>query len=78
MSPELCKKEEHNGQAADMWAIGVLFYTILFGFQPFRAKNESQLLQTIIKGKFIFPESSHPEFRKNKSESEGKMEGEKG
>ena len=31
MAPELCKKKEYLGPPADMWAIGVVFYTLLFG-----------------------------------------------
>jgi serine/threonine protein kinase len=31
MSPELCAKEKYLGQATDIWASGILLYTILFG-----------------------------------------------
>jgi len=32
MSPEICGKKEYNGPAADIWAAGIVFYTILFGY----------------------------------------------
>ena len=38
MSPEICAKGKYNGPAADMWAAGILLYTMLFGQQPFRAQ----------------------------------------
>jgi serine/threonine protein kinase len=31
MSPEICNKLKYSGQAADMWASGILLYTMLFG-----------------------------------------------
>jgi serine/threonine protein kinase len=31
MSPELCRQELHEGPPTDMWAIGIVFYSILFG-----------------------------------------------
>jgi serine/threonine kinase 32 len=43
MAPELCGKKSYHGPASDMWAIGIVFYTILFGRQPFRGKTEADL-----------------------------------
>jgi serine/threonine protein kinase len=31
MSPELCNKIEYYGAGVDIWAIGVVMYTLLFG-----------------------------------------------
>ena len=31
MAPELCLKEEYIGPAVDIWAAGVVLYTLLFG-----------------------------------------------
>jgi len=31
MSPEICSKNFYDGPAADMWAAGILLYTMLFG-----------------------------------------------
>lgn len=52
MSPELCKKVQYDGMSADMWAIGVLFYTIMFGIHPFKANSEPELMKKIVKGEF--------------------------
>lgn len=43
MAPELCSKKAYNGPATDIWAIGIVFYTIMFGKQPFKAKTEADL-----------------------------------
>jgi serine/threonine protein kinase len=37
MSPEIVMKKEYDGQGADIWASGVLFYFMLFGNFPFTA-----------------------------------------
>jgi len=55
MSPEICNKEKYSGPATDMWATGILLYTILFGSQPFRASNEKDLFRKIISGKYHTP-----------------------
>ena len=55
MSPEICNKEKYSGSATDMWATGILLYTILFGAQPFRASNEKDLFRKIISGKYHTP-----------------------
>jgi serine/threonine protein kinase len=31
MAPEMVLKQEYSGPAIDIWAAGVVFYTILFG-----------------------------------------------
>jgi serine/threonine protein kinase len=50
MSPEICNKEKYSGPATDMWATGILLYTILFGSQPFRASNEKDRLLDHLQG----------------------------
>ena len=58
MSPEICAKKSYNGPASDMWAAGVILYTMLFGYQPFKAQTEKDLYKKIIKGTFIMPSTS--------------------
>ena len=50
MSPEICAKQKYDGPATDVWAAGILLYTILFGSQPFKAQTEPELYKKIIKG----------------------------
>ncbi len=49
MSPEICSKNCYDGPAADMWAAGILLFTMLFGQQPFKASTEKDLFKKIIK-----------------------------
>lgn len=55
MSPEICQKGKYDGLKADMWAAGIILYTMLFGKQPFRAVNENELYRKIGKGTFSIP-----------------------
>ena len=47
MSPEIVSKKEYSGQAADIWAIGVVLYVLLTGMLPFRADDEKNLFRKI-------------------------------
>lgn len=47
MSPSLIKKEPSDGFKNDVWAIGVLFYVLVKGKFPFKAKNDKELYYNI-------------------------------
>ncbi|KAJ8331458.1 hypothetical protein QVD99_001729 [Batrachochytrium dendrobatidis] len=48
-SPEIARGNSYRGPEAEIWALGVLLYTIIFGENPFQNRAE------IIKGTFSFP-----------------------
>lgn len=52
MAPEIVKKQSYDGFAADIWALGVIFYVLLTGQFPFKSKknNEADLKTRIISG----------------------------
>lgn len=56
MAPEIVKKQEYDPKASDIWAIGILTYRMLYGVPPFRAANEKELYQKIMKGHYTFPD----------------------
>lgn len=44
MAPELLmSKETSYTNKADLWSIGVVFYQLLFGLNPFDSKNYQEL-----------------------------------
>lgn len=47
MSPEIASNHTYDGMASDMWAAGVLLFAMLFGYLPFEAPKESELLRKI-------------------------------
>ncbi len=59
MAPEIVKKNEYDPKAADVWAIGILTYRMLYGVPPFRAPSEKELYQKIIKGTFSYPSENN-------------------
>ncbi len=54
MAPEIVSKIDHVPVYTDMWSLGILFYVMLQGNYPFRAKNENDLFEKIKKGHFEY------------------------
>lgn len=49
--------EDHPGydQRVDLWACGVIMYTLLAGYAPFYHRRQMMMLRMIQEGKFDFP-----------------------
>ena len=58
MAPEIVEKKEYCGDKADMWACGVVMYTMLTGNFPFKGNDQKGLFRHIQKGSFIEPSIS--------------------
>lgn len=60
LAPETLKAqmyEDHKGysQEVDMWACGVIMYTLLAGYAPFYHRRQIMMLRMIQDGKYQFP-----------------------
>ncbi|KAE8335255.1 hypothetical protein BDV24DRAFT_144245 [Aspergillus arachidicola] len=52
-APEVMLKQGH-GKAVDMWSLGVITYTLLCGYSPFRSESLSDLIEECRSGRIIF------------------------
>lgn len=55
MDPDLVKKGSYNGQAADVWALGVILFILTTGKLPFYAAFEADLFRKIQTGRYQYP-----------------------
>jgi serine/threonine protein kinase len=59
MDPDLAKKSAYFGQAADVWALGVILYIMVTGKIPFSGAFEADLYRNIQRGKYTWPENMY-------------------
>jgi len=54
-APEVMQKKGH-GKPVDMWSMGVITYTLLCGYSPFRSENLQDLIEECSNGQIQFHE----------------------
>jgi calcium/calmodulin-dependent protein kinase I len=54
-APEVMDRKGH-GKPVDMWSMGVITYTLLCGYSPFRSENLRDLLEECNSGSVVFHE----------------------
>lgn len=54
-APEVMLKKGH-GKPVDMWSLGVITYTLLCGYSPFRSDNLQDLIDECSNSKVVFHE----------------------
>lgn len=47
MAPEIIQKKEYRGEAADIWALGVMLFVMLTGYFPYKGATDDELYQKI-------------------------------
>jgi serine/threonine protein kinase len=55
MAPEIVNKTEYCGPPADIWALGVLLFTILCGQFPYRGQTDQELYTKISNSDYKIP-----------------------
>ncbi|KAH8814975.1 kinase-like domain-containing protein [Xylogone sp. PMI_703] len=54
-APEVMQKRGH-GKPVDMWSMGVITYTLLCGYSPFRSENLQDLIEECTNSRIVFHE----------------------
>ncbi|ROT37461.1 Pkinase-domain-containing protein [Sodiomyces alkalinus F11] len=54
-APEVMLKQGH-GKPVDMWSMGVITYTLLCGYSPFRSESLQELIDECSSGRIVFHE----------------------
>jgi len=57
MDPDIVKKKDYNGKAADVWALGVILFILMTGKLPFFGEFEGDLFRKIQKAKYDIPKT---------------------
>ena len=55
MAPEIVQKLEYAGPPADIWALGVLLFTLLSGCFPYRGATDKELYKKIMRADYKLP-----------------------
>ena len=56
MAPEIVNKENYIAQYSDIWSLGVLLFSMLYGRFPFKAQTQKELFEKISEAKVEFPD----------------------
>ena len=58
-SPEIISGNQYSGIAIDLWASGIILFSMLCGYLPFDDKDNDTLFSKILQCKVVFPKKYH-------------------
>ena len=62
-APEILRREEYDGERADIWSVGIITYTMAAGTLPWRAIGDIGMRREIIEGSLERPEDFDPDMK---------------
>ena len=57
--PEILTGEEYNGLLADIWSAGIVLYIMCFGYLPFYAEKEQDIIKNILECELNIPKNTN-------------------
>lgn len=57
MAPEMLQRKRYSGEAVDVWSLGVLCYTLIYGEMPFEEDSEAQTRIKVLTQEPTYPDS---------------------
>ena len=63
IAPEILREGTYDGIMADVWSVGVVLYTMIYGDFPFRSNTIQELEQQIVNINYNLPEDTSEELR---------------
>ena len=63
MAPEACDPDvdQHSGRAADVWALGITIFCLIYAKCPFMGATEYQIMESIRNDELQIPDASERE-----------------
>jgi len=58
-SPEVIRGNKYSGLGIDLWASGIILFSMLCGYLPFDDKNNDDLFKKILKCNVVFPQKKN-------------------
>ena len=56
IAPEILKDEGYEGVPVDIWSVGIVRYTMLYGDFPFHADSVEELENLVLQGQYALPD----------------------
>jgi calcium/calmodulin-dependent protein kinase I len=56
-APEILLQTGHS-KPADMWSLGVITYTLLCGYSPFRSEDRDGLIEETVRARVVRPQQA--------------------
>lgn len=57
MAPEMLARKKYSGEAVDVWSLGVILYTLLYGELPFEENSDPETRDKVLHGEPRYPDA---------------------
>jgi serine/threonine protein kinase len=54
-APEIISAQKYSGKRADVWSLGVIFFTMVAGYMPFDEDDEKEMHKKVLGMEFTIP-----------------------